>query len=311
MAFRENYHTGFDEDVQADASTNACPECDGNVITNVKETVCEDCGFVITEQEIDRRPEWREFEGEETQDKRRTGQPLTEGFHDRGLTTTIGYNIDGYGNKLSERKRRRLTRMRRKHRRARHRSKAEQNLEHGLKEVRRIAGALGIGDSVWDQACRLFRNAQNEDLLCGRSIEAMAAASVYAACRCNGYPRLLAEIVSVARVNESRVTNAYTVLNRELRLPTKPMTPTMYIPRLASELDCPTGVEQQARTLAEKAEDAGLTAGVNPAGFAAACLYQIDRNAGRQLTQAGVAAVAYVSNTAIRNHRDTLIEQVL
>lgn len=309
MASREIYHKDFDEDVHTEK--NQCPDCGGHVTTNAKETVCEDCGLVISEQPVDPGPEWREFNDEDQNERKRTGPPLTEGCHDRGLTTTIGYNVDGYGNKLSERKRRRLTRMRRKHRQARHRSKAEQNLEHGLKEVRRIAGALGIGDSVWDQACRLFRSAQNGNLLSGRSIEAMAAASVYAACRCNGHPRLLAEIVSVARVNESRVTNAYTVLNRELSLPAKPMTPAMYIPRLASELDCPTGVEQQARTLAEKAEDVGLTTGVNPAGFAAACLYQIDRNAGRQLTQVEVAAVAYVSSAAIRNYQDTLIEQVL
>jgi len=60
---------------------------------------------------------------------------------------------------------------------------------------------------------------QNENLLRGRSIEAIAAASVYGACRCNGLSRLVGEVSEMARVVESRVTNAYKTLNEELGLP--------------------------------------------------------------------------------------------
>jgi len=91
---------------------------------------------------------------------------------------------------------------------------------HGLGEVRRISGALELSNSVRDQACQLFRSAQNENLLRGRSIEAIAAASVYGgACRCNGLSRLVGEVSEMARVVESRVTNAYKTLNEELGLP--------------------------------------------------------------------------------------------
>jgi len=95
---------------------------------------------------------------------------------------------------------------------------------HGLGEVRRISGALELSNSVRDQACQLFRSAQNENLLRGRSIEAIAAASVYGACRCNGLSRLVGEVSEMARVVESRVTNAYKTLNEELGLPAKPVS---------------------------------------------------------------------------------------
>ena len=81
--------------------------------------------------------------------------------------------------------------MRREQTRGRWRSKAERNLAHGLGEVRRLASALELSDSVRDQACQLFRSAQKEDLCRGRSIEAIAVASIYGACRCNGHWRLL------------------------------------------------------------------------------------------------------------------------
>jgi len=172
----------FDEDVQADTSANQCPECGGHVTTNSVETVCEDCGLVLESQPIDHGPEWREFGDDET-DPKRTGAPLTPARHDRGLSTEIGRKTDGNGNGLSGSKRCQLGRLRREHNRGRWRSKAERNLVHGLTEARRIASALGLPESIRDQACALYRSASSEDLLRGRSIETIAAASVYAACR--------------------------------------------------------------------------------------------------------------------------------
>ena len=308
MAIRDIYETSFDEDVRTDTESNQCPECDGHVITNIKETVCEDCGLVIDEPRLDHGPEWRTYDADE---RERTGAPLTAARHDRGLSTEIGRGTDANGNELSAQKRRRLARMRREQTRGRWQSKAEQNLAHGLGEVQRLASALDLSDTLRDQACQLFRTAQNEDLLRGRSIEAIAAASVYGACRCNGRSQLLDDIVAVATVGESRITNAYKTLNEELGLPAKPATPTMYIPRLASELDCPDRIRRRARTLAEAAEDAGVTTGVHPAGFAAACLYKAGREAGRWLTQTDIAEVANTSTATVRNHRDTLEEQVV
>jgi transcription initiation factor TFIIB len=165
---------------------------------------------------------------------------------------------------------------------------------------------LELSDSVRDQACQLFRSAQNEDLLRGRSIEAIAAASVYGACRCNGLSRLVGEVSEMARVPESRVTNAYKTLNEELGLPAEPVSPSMFVPRLASDLECPDEIRQRARALVEQAEELGVTTGVHPAGFAAACLYTAGCEEGRWLTQTEVAGAANISTTTIRNHRDTL-----
>jgi len=305
MATREIYETSFDEDVSND--NTACPECDGQVRTNTVETVCEDCGLVIDEQKIDHGPEWRSFATDE-ETLNRTGAPLTVARHDRGLSTKIGRRTDSNGNELSGQKRQRLARMRREQTRGRFQSKAERNLAHGLGEVRRIASVLELSDSVRDQACQLFRSAQSEDLLRGRSIEAIAAASVYGVCRCNGHSRLLEDVVDAARVEQSRVTNAYKTLNTELGLPAQPVRPSEFIPRLASELEVPAYIRQRARRLAEQSESTGVASGVKPSGFAAACLYKAGREEGRWLTQAEVAEAASVTSTTIRSHRDTLNE---
>lgn len=127
-------------------------------------------------------PEWRVYSEDE---RERTSAPLTAARHDRGLSTEIGRGTDANGNELSAQKRRQLARMRREQTRGWWQSKAEQNLAHRLSEVRCLASALYLFDTLRDRACQLFRNTQNQDLLRGRSIEAIAAASVYVACRCN------------------------------------------------------------------------------------------------------------------------------
>ncbi len=254
MVTKNVYETGFDEDVSND--NTPCPKCSGQVRTNSVETSCEDCGLVIHEQRIDHGPEWRTHDQDQ---RKRTGAPLTAARHDRGLSTEIGRWKDANGNELSGRKRQRLYRMRREQTRGRFQSKADRNLAHGLGKVSRLASVLEISDSVRDQACQPFRSAQNEDLLRGRSIEAIAAASVYGACRCNGRSQLVDDVSEMARVAESRVTNAYKTLNEELGLLATPVTPTIYILRLASDLDCPERIRRRARALAEAAEDAGVT----------------------------------------------------
>lgn len=303
MATREIYETGFDEDVQTNTSTNPCPECDGQVTTNSVETICEDCGLVINEQRIDRGPEWRTHDQDQ---RKRTGAPLTAARHDRGLSTEIGRWKDANGNELNGRKRQRLSRMRREQTRGRLQSKAERNLAHGLGEVRRIASILEISDSIRDQACQLFRSAQTEDLLRGRSIEAIAAASIYGACRCNGHSRLLDDVVDAARVEQSRVANAYKTLNTELGLPIQPARPSEFIPRLASELNISDATRRRAVILSKHHRETAISNGCRPSGVAAACIYKAAQEHGRSLTQQRVADAARMSPVTVRARRDEL-----
>jgi len=297
--------TTFDEDAQY-ATTSQCPECDGRVTTNTAETICEDCGLVIDEQRIDLGPEWRSFE---TDHRKRTGAPLTVARHDRGLSTKIGQDsTDANGNTLSGRKRRQLERLRREQKRGKWQSKAERNLSHGLSEVRRLTSALGLAESIRDQACQLFRSAQSADLLRGRSIEGMAAASVHGACRCNGLARTIDDVIAVAQVDRQRVRNCYRTLNAELGLPATPMTPSMFVPRLASELGVPDPVRRRAEAFAEAAADTPITTGASPSGFAGACIYKAAAECDYELTQAAVTDAADVSPVTLRTHRDALAE---
>jgi len=106
-------------------------------------------------------------------------------------------------------------------------------------------------------------------------------------------------VIAVTPVERSSIENGYKVLNQELGLPAKPIAPRAIIPRLASELAVPDAIQRRAETVARQADAAGLTIGVRPSGFAAACLYTVASQAGLCLTQSEIAAVASTTPTTI------------
>jgi len=282
---------------QAHATARTCPECEGRLEPDRDETVCADCGLVVSEDRIDHGPEWRSFEDEEVK-KRRTGAPLTRSRHDRGLTTEIGHDSDL---RLTGRKRRRVARMRKHHERARIGSKTERNQVYAFTEIRRLVGALDLSNSVRDRACVLFESAQSEDLLRGRSLEGFAAGTVYATARTADVSRTLDEVLDVARATRGELKTAYDVMNRELGLPTGPVDPREYLPRFASKLDLPAEIETEAAELVERGHEENLLSGRDPGGFAAACLYLAARDTAHQLTQDEAAAVADVTSVTLRS----------
>ena len=271
-----------------------CPDCGSAIYTDSDELVCEDCGLIVETDRLDRGPEWRSFDDDRT-DPKRTGSPLTVARHDRGLSTEIGYATD-----ISADKRRQLARLRRQHNRARIANKRERNQIHAFTRIKHIVSNRSLPTSVRDQACSLFRSAQNEDLLRGRSIEGFVAASLYAACRLASISRTIDEITTASQSTRAEFEAAYDALNQELGLPVKPTHPREFLPRYADRLGLPTAVERRARELVERTETEGILIGRNPSGVAAACLYTAAKERDVGLTQREAANVASVTPVTLR-----------
>jgi len=114
----------------------------------------------------------------------------------------------------------------------------ERNLQVALSEIDRMASALGIPDPVQEVAAVMYRRALSEDLIWGRSIEGVATALLYAACRREGIPRSLEEEVEeVSRIERKEIGRTYRYVADDLSLEIEPVDPKQYVPRFASELD--------------------------------------------------------------------------
>jgi transcription initiation factor TFIIB len=307
MSLRDIYEDGFDESIGKTTPTSQCPECDGRLLTDAGERRCDECGLVVDEHRVDHGAEWTSYDDSTA---KRTGAPLTPARHDRGLSTEIGIRRDARGTPLSATMRRRLTRQRRLHKRSKYQTKAERNLAYACTEIARMTGALGLSRAVREEACTIYRLAQDAGLIVGRSIEALAAGSLYAACRCWGYTRTPDEVASVARCDLDAVRVGYRVVNVELDLATQVMSVADRIPKLATAFDATDDVRYRAAELAAVASTTGIDNGRNPSGVAGACLYLAGRELGVKYTQAAVAEEAGVTPVTLRKRFYELREEV-
>ncbi|WP_191967064.1 MULTISPECIES: transcription initiation factor IIB family protein [Haloferax] len=292
--------------------TVACPECGSTTLvsdTEHGETVCDDCGLVVEEDEIDHGPEWRAFNSSEKDSKSRVGAPTTNMMHDKGLSTNIGWqNKDAYGRSLSSRQREKMQRLRTWNERFRTRDSKERNLKQALGEIDRMASALGLPDNVRETASVIYRRALNDDLLPGRSIEGVATSSLYAAARMASTPRSLDEITTVSRVEKDEIARTYRYVVRELKLEIKPADPEQYVPRFASDLGLSDESERRARQLLKTAKKQGVHSGKSPVGLAAAAVYAASLLTNDKVTQNEVSDVANISEVTIRNRYHELLE---
>ena len=291
-----------------------CPECGSRQLVHDyerAELVCNECGLVVDEDFIDMGPEWRAFDHDQRMKRSRVGAPMTFTIHDKGLSTMIDWrNRDSYGKSISSKNRAQLYRLRKWQRRIRVSNATERNLAFALSELDRMASALGLPRNVRETAAVVYRDAVDKNLIRGRSIEGVAAAALYAACRQCSVPRTLDEIAEVSRVSRKEIGRTYRFISRELGLKLLPTSPIDYVPRFCSGLNLKGEVQSRAVEILRQAGERELTSGRGPTGVAAAAIYISSILGGERRTQREVAEVAGVTEVTIRNRYKELAEKL-
>lgn len=282
-----------------------CPECGSThfIIDYERgEMICQNCGFVIEDSFIDQGPEWRAFDSEQEERRARTGAPMTYLSHDKGLATEISWsNKDSYGKRIPHRNRAQIYRVRKWHQRIRVSNSAERNLSIALQELNSISSKMGIPRDIRETAAVIYRKAVEKNLIRGRSIESIVAASIYAACRQVNMPRTLDEVAKAAEINKKKIGRSYRHLTKELKLNLKPTLPTSYIVQFCSKLNLDKSVQDEAEKIIRKAGELGIISGKGPTGVAAAAIYIASTLKNQMRTQKEIAEVAGVTEVTIRN----------
>ncbi len=291
-----------------------CPECGSTHLVRDYEhgeLVCMDCGLVIDESYIDQGPEWRAFNSEQREERARTGAPMTYTIHDKGLSTEISWkNKDSYGKSIPSKSRAQLYRLRKWQKRIKVSNAAERNLTQALQELERISTNLGLPKDVRETAAVIYRKAVKENMIRGRSIEGVVAASIYAACRMLDIPRTLDEIASVTRIKKREIGRVYRIMGRTLKLNIMPTKPQDYIDRFCSKLKLSGEVKKKAYEILKMAEERQIVSGRGPTGVAAATIYIASILCDERRTQREVAEVAGVTEVTIRNRYKELTERL-
>lgn len=282
---------------------DSCPECQSSHLIRdyVRgELVCESCGLVVREAIIDPGPEWSGI-GQDATNKIRTGAPANPASHDKGLTTEIAPGTrDSQGKPFREVNRTQIHRMRRLQKRMRYAQAGERSLADALMELERMASLLGIPREFRNEAALLYRKAAGKGLVRGRTIQGMASAAIYAACRLKGAPRTLEEISSTLGVRRRDLTLSYKALGRGLGLRLPPPRAEDFLRRFASQLGLSPEVEAKSLELVRATERAEQFHSKGPSGTVAACIYLASILTGQKVPQERISRVAGVSEVTIR-----------
>lgn len=291
-----------------------CPVCKSpNLEYNSQkaEISCRRCGYVLQDSIMDLGQEWNAYDREQRDKRSRTGAPMTYAVSDKGLTTTMGkINRDNNGKSIPIRNMAQYHRMSKLNQKIRISGTGERNLAIALSELNRECARLGLPKAVKEDAALIYRKAAKNNLVRGRSIEGMVAASVYTAAKLCNLPRTLDEVSDASNVTKKQIGKNYRFLARELKIKITPPSPADFIPRFASLLGVSGEVESKAIDIVHKSKEQGLLNGPEPTGVAAATLYIASVLLGEKITQRQVAETAKVSEVTIRNRYKELTENL-
>ena len=292
-----------------------CPNCGSARLlrdTEQGEIVCTVCGLVIDMDLMDRGPEWRAFDDDQRTDRVRVGAPITYTIHDKGLMTTIDWRDKSIsGKNITPERRAQIQRMRKWHKRIRIYDAQERNLAHALSEMTRIADKLSIPKNVIETAAVIYRRAIAQGLIRGRSIQSMAAATLYIACRLCGLVRTLDEVEKASGISKKEIGRSFRFLVNEMGLFVPPLTPKSYVARLLSRLRMRSEAEDIAYKTLEYASQLRLTSGRGPMGIAAAAVYVASVLTGERKTQREIAELARVTEVTIRNRYKSIVKNIM
>ncbi|MCJ7712970.1 transcription initiation factor IIB, partial [Candidatus Bathyarchaeota archaeon] len=294
--------------------TDKCQECGSpNRVHDYDtgETVCGGCGLVLYEQMMDNGPEWRAFTQEEKTSRSRVGVPTSYSVHDKGLSTAISQvDRDAFGRKLPLATRLQMWRLRKWQIRSRVHSSIDRNLAQAMAELDRLSDKVYIPSQIKEKAAVIYRKALDKGLVRGRSIAAIAAAALYAACRGSATPRTLREISEASLVDKKDVARCYRLLLRELDIHMPIADPLTYVSKIAER----TGISGKTQGLAigilREARRKRAAAGKDPMGLAAAALYIACLKNSEKKTQKDIAEAAGVTEVTVRNRYKTLKKQL-
>ena len=266
------------------------------------ERFCGKCGFVISETLQDSGPEWRSFSKEGGADPTRTGAPTTLAMHDRGLATIINpMNRDSSGKPLTSAMKSTIERLRTWDSRSKVNASSDKNLRQALSQLSTLKDKLSLSDSVIEKASYIYRKALEKGLVRGRSISALIAAALYAACRDTETPRTLKDVADAGNIKKKDISRCYRILHKELDLKMPVVNPIQCIARIASKLGISEKTKRYAAKVLKIAQEHEESAGKDPMGLAAAALYLSCVRNNEDMTQRDIAEASNVTEVTIRN----------
>ncbi len=291
------------------ATSQKCNRCSKNFIitdSDRGEVICATCGLVISERIESGGPEHRNFlDGRPS--NARTGDGISLRRHDRGLSTIINpLNKDSTGKQFSSSMKSTINRLRFWDGRTQANKSTAKNFRQAFNDLSRLQDKLGLSEAIVEKTAYIYRKAIERNLSRGRSISALIAAALYAACRDAEIPRTLIDVSDASNVKRRELARCYRLLIQELNLKIPVMNAVQCVARIGNNLGISEKTKRYAIKIINEYQQSGDIAGKNPTGIAAAAIYLAIIEMNEKFSQKQVADVANISEVTIRNRSNSI-----
>lgn len=272
------------------------------------EVICSKCGLVIMERTETSTSEIHAFTTEEFMEKARTGSKSTLAFDDMGLSTIIdSKNIDASGNFLSSEIRNTFNRLRMWDSRSRADS-TDRSLRRAFTVINSVKSKLSLSDAILEKAAYYYRKILSKKMTRGRSVTAMALASLYLACREANTPRTVQEIARAGNISTKFLSKHVRILIKVLDVKVDSYDASYFVNRISVSAGITERTSRYALQILEKTKESGFSHGKNPVALAATVLYLACVTNSEKLTQKKISSASGVSIVTIRNRSLSLIK---
>jgi transcription initiation factor TFIIB len=261
------------------------------------EVICSRCGVVVDRIESPAVQEWRSFSIDDFYRKSRTGGATSLARYNKGLLTTIGSSRDTKEKGLNFRIRVWDFRIQ---------AANDRSLKQALPALEHLKVSLALPETIVEKSAYFYRKAARINLIKGRTVSSILAASVYLACRELETPRTLNEVSSASNVPRKKISRDYRLLVHTFDPKIPAIDHVRCITRIANKVGLSEKTKRVAIKIMRQVIAMQVSAGKGPMGIAATVLYIACLQAGEMKTQKELSIAAGVTEVTIRNRYSEL-----
>lgn len=271
------------------------------------EYICENCGCVIADHDIDRGKDWRPSNKEGGDDVRcRSGPAMNPFIHDGGMTTRIGGGLHDGNRKIDAKSDARNRRLIKWNKRWMMEGREQKNFTDAMDELKKYANMFELPIPVQKEIAHLYKQSIKNQCMKHKTIKSTVLAFIYIMCQRHKIPKDISEITGKGSISKKEFNRYRHRVMGLLNIRNDPAKPEDYLNKIyeALKIDDHTIYQVSHRILqkvhAQKGATLQFSVGKDPSGIAAAAVYLTCVLKKYKRTQQQISKVANITEVTLR-----------
>ncbi len=178
---------------------------------------------------------------------------------------------------------------------------AESNLKIAIGKLDVLKTKLALSNTLKEKSIHLYKKIIEKNIPKGRSVDAMVAATIYAACRDSNISCTLNDVTEATGLRKNLIAKCYRAILVTLNLQMPVSDIDQCVLRITKNMEISEKVKQKTMSILDDAKKANHLAGKDPMGVSAAAIYLASMDAGEKISQGELARISMLTEVTIRN----------